>query len=244
MASFHPAVRGSVAEDNEPPPASLPAAAPQTCPGVLITSLMRVALFNELLAGLGTVTVTPQLWPTRRPRGQSRTRVHGEITLLCSRSLGHCGNAGAEQDQKPSRDGLDEDEGGQPRDRPSSQEPNPGKSPRKGTEAAHGSDVGGQSIPELAAHLQHSTPLLGSRAATQQGSGKTTTCLPPPQREGEAEDKEDAVLCLPVPLPSAPAAANSFKASLVPAKCLCKNSPSLLSSSASRVFTAMPRSAY
>jgi len=67
---------------------------------------------------------------------------------------------------------------------------------------------------------------------------------PPPQQGREAEDKEDEVLCLAVLLPSVLAATNSFKALLFPAKCLCKNSPSLLSSSASCVFTAMPRSAY
>ena len=73
MSSFHPAIRESASEDNEPPPASppasFPAPAPKTSPGVLIISLMRAALFNELFAGLGMVTVTPraQVRPTKRP---------------------------------------------------------------------------------------------------------------------------------------------------------------------------------
>lgn len=109
MGSFHPAVRDSALEDNEPPPASPPASflapAPKTCPGVLIISLMRVALFNELFAGLGTVTVTPHVPNCGQPRGPgspstgtepSRTQVYGGNGTPVS--VGHYGNAGAEQD--------------------------------------------------------------------------------------------------------------------------------------------------
>lgn len=44
--------------------------------------------------------------------------------------------------------------------------------------------------------------------------------------KAEEEDK-DKILCCAVPLPSALAAANSFKALLFPAKCLCKKQPFL-----------------
>lgn len=97
---------GLCAGDNEPPPASPPASfpllAPKTCLGVLITSLMSVAFFNELFAGLGTVTVTPCV-----PKAASQEALGpfwlgltqtGHSPANARAPLGHHDNAGAEQD--------------------------------------------------------------------------------------------------------------------------------------------------
>lgn len=76
---FRPAVR-----DNEPPPASPPASfpvpTPKACPGVLIILLMRAELFNELFAGLGTVTVTPHVPKCDRPRGPGSPSAGTELS--------------------------------------------------------------------------------------------------------------------------------------------------------------------
>lgn len=97
---------GLCAGDNEPPPASPPASfpllAPKICLGVLITSLMSTAFFNELFAGLGTVTVMPCVPKSSQPRGPgsllARTDPDRHSPANAHAPLGHRDNAGAQQD--------------------------------------------------------------------------------------------------------------------------------------------------
>lgn len=53
---------------------------PKACPGVLIMSLMRAVLFNELFAGLGTVTVMPHVPKCDHPRGRGSLLAGTELS--------------------------------------------------------------------------------------------------------------------------------------------------------------------